>query len=82
MTALRDMYHDDDNFTVPKDILKRARRLTKKGKRLLFTPVEILQMMDVADRALNGDSNDDEHDALFTLREELSEAYEDPDRWE
>jgi hypothetical protein len=41
----------------------------------------IMGLMAKADKALNGTSNDAEHDALYEIREALSEAYEDPDNW-
>jgi hypothetical protein len=69
-----------EKFNVPKDIVARARKNTKKGEKIFFTPTEIVEMLRDADAALNGDSNDDEHDALYQLRETLSAVYEDPDR--
>jgi len=37
-------------------------------------------MMVTADRALNGDSNDLEHNTLYEIHEKLSEIFEDPQR--
>ncbi len=34
---------------------------------------ELKALIDCADKALNGDSNDDEHDALYEIREMLAD---------
>ena len=41
---------------------------------------ELNALIDKADRALDGDSNDAEHDALYDLRETLAEMSTDPNR--
>lgn len=71
---------DDQPFVMPKDIVRRAEQATKKGNTIKFTPIEILDAMKQADDALNGYSNDAEHDALYSLREWLSDCYESPER--
>jgi hypothetical protein len=45
-----------------------------------ITVKELNALIDKADKALDGDSNDAEHDALYSLRETLSEMSQDPDR--
>jgi len=68
---------DDDGFKIPEDI----RRAAKASRGFIkLAPAELVALMDEADEALNGDSNDAEHDALFSLREQLSEIFEDPTR--
>lgn len=52
------------------DILDRAKRQTDQGLRVFFTPVEITQMMQGLDSLM-----------VNEVRESLSIAYEDPDRW-
>ena len=71
---------DDDTFKIPHVVRVRANRDTKNGVKIVLSPKEILKQMGEADKALNGDSNDDEHDALHSLREWLSDIFEDPDR--
>ncbi|MGB8834095.1 MAG: hypothetical protein WCC95_18235 [Candidatus Sulfotelmatobacter sp.] len=41
---------------------------------------EVNALVDQADKALDGDSNDDEHDALYSIREQLAEMSTDPYR--
>lgn len=41
---------------------------------------ELNALIDKADKALDGDSNDAEHDALYALRETLADMSTDPDR--
>lgn len=41
---------------------------------------ELLAALSAADVALDGDSNDDEHDALYELRETVADWLEDPAR--
>lgn len=72
---------DDDMFVIPPDILRCAAGATRRGVKIGITPDEMIAMMTVADLALNGDSNDADHDALYNLRERLSELYEDVSRW-
>lgn len=79
MTTSRDL-SDDDQFTVPKEVEERAKMLTKAGVLISLNPKEVVNVMQTLDLALNGDSNDDEHDALYWVREWLSKAYEDPAR--
>ena len=67
-------------FEVPRDIQMRATKATKEGVKIVLTPKEIMERMDLADKALNGESNDAEHDALYSLREWLSDIFEDPER--
>lgn len=69
-----------DKFDLPNDVRSRAVRLTAAGVRIKVTPEEIVERMDEADKALNGDSNDAEHDVLYSLREWLSGIFEDPGR--
>jgi DNA segregation ATPase FtsK/SpoIIIE-like protein len=68
----------DDAFVVPDDIRVRAAEETARGVRVYVTPSDLIGLMDDADKALNGDSNDAEHDALYDLRDTLSEWFEDP----
>lgn len=68
------------SYNVPKAVKTKAARATKEGVKILVTPKELVERMSAADKALNGDSNDAEHDALFDLREWLSEVFEDPAR--
>lgn len=71
---------DRERFEIPGDIYRRASADTKKGVRIKVSPRELMILMNHADEALNGDSNDAEHDALYDIRQELSEIFEDPDR--
>lgn len=45
-----------------------------------MTLTELNQLIDRADKALDGDSNDEEHDALYEIREAMAEMSTDPDR--
>ena len=47
---------------------------------ILLKLSEVNALIDEADKALDGDSNDAEHDALYALREKLAEFSTDPDR--
>lgn len=67
-------------FVLPEDIFGQAKSDTIRGVKIELTPDEVVRRMKQADRALNGDSNDAEHDALYDLREWLSDVLEDPDR--
>jgi hypothetical protein len=67
-------------FTLPAGVITRAGRSTRLGAKIRVTPNEVVDKMRDADRALNGDSNDEEHDTLALLRDWLSEILEDPDR--
>lgn len=42
--------------------------------------VELNRLIDLADAALDGDSNDAEHDALYSIRESLADYTTDPYR--
>ena len=68
---------DENTMTIPDDIVARAKASKDE---IVVTPSELVALMQTADEALNGDSNDAEHDALYELREELSEIFEDPNR--
>jgi cytochrome c2 len=57
-----------------------ANGTAKPGETVTITLDELNELIDRADVALDGYSNDEEHDALFWIREELSEYLEDPDR--
>lgn len=72
---------DDDQFNMPADIIGRAEIFTDRGDRIMVKPNELIKQMRLIDKALNGDSNDAEHDALYHVREWLSDIYEDPDLW-
>jgi hypothetical protein len=41
---------------------------------------ELNALIDRADQALDGNSNDDEHDALYLIREKLAGMSTDPER--
>jgi hypothetical protein len=64
-------------FRIPDDIRKRAKMSTD---RISITPSELIDLLDTADNALNSNSNDTEHDALYLIRECLSEWFEDSTR--
>ena len=70
-----------DQYTLPEDVRKRASEATRSGIKLKITPCELVALLDTADKALNGDSNDAEHDALYQIREVLSGTLEDPTRY-
>lgn len=70
----------DDKFRIPKDIERRAVDLSRKGVRIRVSPLELISMMKLSDRALNTQSFDADHDALVEIRDRLSDIYEDPDR--
>lgn len=53
---------------------------TTEGGKVLLTRVELASAIADAEKALAGDSNDAEHDALFSLKEWLEGLYEDPAR--
>ena len=71
---------DSRPFIMPPDIIGRSVIETKRGVKITVTPHELMQQMRAADVALNGDSNDAEHDALYELRGWLSDVYEDIER--
>jgi len=54
--------------------------LKEPDANITVTRHELLKLCIEADKALDGDSNDAEHDALYSLRESLSEFLEDPER--
>lgn len=63
---------EDDDYSIGKDVRTKAKRDEKAGLHVNLGPLEIVEMIDTADKALNGDSNDDEHDALVEIRQYLS----------
>lgn len=69
-----------DQFALPADLQEEAKIDTARGVKIMVTPEEVVRRVKQADRALNGDSNDAEHDALCDLREWLSDMFEDPER--
>jgi len=69
-----------DQVALPNDVVSQARIDTQRNVRIEVTPQELVDLMKDADRALNGDSNDAEHEALYRIREWMSEIIEDPDR--
>ena len=70
----------EEQYVLSPGVRRRARRDTRQGVQVVRTPEEIVEQLDLADRALNGESNDAEHDALYRLREWLSGALEGPGR--
>lgn len=66
-----------ETLTLPQSIAHRASQDSLNGIRICIPPNLIIGAMTRADAALNGNSNDAEHDALQELRETLSEWYED-----
>jgi hypothetical protein len=48
--------------------------------KIVLTLKELNDLIDKMDDALDGDSNDYEHDVLFATRDTLSEFTSDPDR--
>lgn len=58
----------------------RALQDTRRGVRVVFAPKEITDWLESADRVLNGNSNDAEHDILYGLHQWLNEVLEDPGR--
>lgn len=72
--------NDQNKFAIEPDIIERAVRASKTGERVAVTPIELIQMMNEIDKAINADSGDAEADALATVREKLSELFEDPAR--
>lgn len=67
---------EEEGFVIPLDIRAKAIQETRDGLRLNVSPQELVEQMDRADQALNGDSNDAEHDALVAIREWLSDVFE------
>jgi hypothetical protein len=53
-------------------------REPKPGERVVIDLKELVALIDKADAALDGDSNDAEHDALYSIRETLAELSTDP----
>jgi len=66
---------EEGQFNVPQDIRESAKDLEP----IKIKAATLIALMGEADDALNGDSNDAEHDALFSIREQLSELYEGGD---
>jgi hypothetical protein len=54
--------------------------LKEPDAKITVTRAELLKLCIQADAALDGDSNDAEHDALNTIRGVLSDFLEDPER--
>lgn len=71
-----------EHFELPNDIIGRAAIATKQGVRILLTPSEFIKQMRRADKALNVPSNAAARDALYELREWLSDVYEEEARWQ
>lgn len=72
----------DEQFHLPDDVVLKAKADTLSGVCVRVRPSELVSLMVEADVALNGSSNDAEHDALVSLRETLSTFFEDPSRRE
>jgi hypothetical protein len=53
---------------------------TKKNQLVILSLPELNALIDSADKALDGDSNDAEHDALYSIREHLADMSSDPQR--
>ena len=51
-----------------------------KTRTVTVTLAELNALIDQADKALDGDSNDAEHDALYAIRETMAEYSTDPER--
>lgn len=71
---------ETQDYRLPQDTVDQAKTDTTRGVKIQITPEELIRRIKNADRALNGDSNDAEHDALYELREWLSDILEDPER--
>jgi len=69
-----------EEFALPNDVVEQASIDTLRNVKIEITPSELVDLMKDADQALNGDSNDEEHDALYRIRRWMSEVVEDPDR--
>lgn len=65
-----------DVYKLPESVRQKARQDHKAGKAFTIRPNELIAQIDAADKALNGTSNDAEHEALFFLREFLSDVLE------
>jgi len=55
-------------------------RTERSGEKVWLEVAEIIDLLNEADKALNGDSNDAEHDALYSLRESLASYLDSPER--
>jgi hypothetical protein len=53
-------------------------REPRPGEKVILTLTKLNHLIDVADIALDGDSNDAEHDALYYIREALANLSQDP----
>jgi hypothetical protein len=75
---------NEGDHPMSKDDIKFAgvtkQMLREPDAQIAVTRNELLRLMMEADKALDGDSNDDEHDALYSVREELGEIVEAPER--
>ena len=67
-------------FVIAKSIVHRTKLAAIRGVRVKVKPSDLLDLIRSADRALNSGSNDAEHDALYAIRENLSEIFEDSAR--
>lgn len=67
---------DDDQYKLPSKVRRQAKEDAKKGLEIKVAPLELIEQIDKADKALNGDSNDDEHDALWEIREWIAAVLE------
>ena len=56
-----------------------GRREPKPGEHVVLDLKDLNALIDQADAALDGDSNDAEHDALYSIREQLANLSQDPD---
>lgn len=52
----------------------------KRSEQVAIKLFALNALIDIADRALDGESNDAEHDALYSIRETLAEYSTDPQR--
>lgn len=67
-------------YGIAKGMREKANTDYAKGLHVRVGPDELVNMLDIADEALNGDSNDAEHDALFRIRTILSGIFENGNR--
>lgn len=79
-SACRTKRIDDDNYPNIQRGPDLTSLLAEPDAPVTVTRHELLRAIQAADRALDGVSNDAEHDALYDLREILSEWVEAPER--
>jgi hypothetical protein len=73
--------HDEDNLPGGATMAQYMRQLKEEGDcNITLTRHELLEMLAEADEAIDGDSNDAEYEALFSLREQLAAMLDDPFR--